>query len=153
MYGPRYYYAALPAFLFLTARGIVALGQRLPGRSGQWIAIGLAAVLITGNLFFYLPDTITESRGFNFVSGEPLKTVQETVLGQAIIFISGDEESWWEYGQFFSGNSPSLDGRIIYARDLGEENGRLVNIYPERSAYCWNSMTNELSPFPCQSGS
>jgi hypothetical protein len=151
MYGPRYYYAALPAFLLLTARGVMVLGQRLDRRTGQWLAVGLTAVFITGNLLLYMPEALADSRGFNFVSGGPLTTVEQAVEDPAIIFISGDPESWWEYGQFFSGNTPWLIGRIIYARDLGEENGRLLELYPERAAYCWNNATTELSSFPCHS--
>jgi hypothetical protein len=151
MYGPRYYYAALPAFLLLTARGIIVLGKRLDGRSGQWLAVGLTAVFITGNLLFYMPETVAGARGFNFVNGGPLTAVEEAIEGQAIVFISGNPESWWEYGQFFSGNTPWLNGRIIYARDLGEENDQLLDLYPERAVYCWNSTTSELSLFPCQS--
>lgn len=149
MYGPRYYYAALPAFLLLTARGVVILGRRLGGRSGRWLAVGLAAALIMWNLFAYLPGTIEDSRGFNFVSGGPLAAVEAAIEGEAVVFVAGDEDSWWEYGQFFSGNTPGLDGRIIYARDLGEENGRLLELYPGRAAYCWDGAAEKLEEFPC----
>jgi hypothetical protein len=149
MYGPRYYYAALPAFLLLTGRGVVMLGRRLGGRSGRWVAVGLAAAFVVGNLLFYLPETVEDSRGFNFVSGGPLAAVEEMIEGKAIVFVGGDEDSWWEYGQFFSGNTPWLDGRIVYARDLGEENGRLLDLYRGRAAYCWDGEVGALKEFPC----
>jgi 4-amino-4-deoxy-L-arabinose transferase-like glycosyltransferase len=149
MYGPRYYYAALPAFLLLTARGVVVLGRRLGGRSGRWAAVGVLAVVIGGNLLFYLPETVAESRGFNFVSGGPLAAVEAAVDGEAVVFVSAPQENWWEYGQFFSANTPWLDGRIIYARDLGQENGRLLALYPGRAAYCWDGEVGTLRPFPC----
>ncbi|MFZ0544451.1 MAG: hypothetical protein WAM60_03380 [Candidatus Promineifilaceae bacterium] len=149
MYGPRYYYAALPAFLLLTARGVSVLGQRLGGRSGQWVAVGLAAAFIVGNLLFYLPESVENTRGFNFVSGQPLAAVEKAIDGEAVVFITSHEPGWWEYGQFFSGNTPWLDGRIIFARDLGEENGRLLDLYPGRAAYCWDGETEALSAFPC----
>ncbi len=155
MYGPRYYYAAMPAFLLLTARGVVVLGQwfdgyfdRLAkdeslsgGYAGPWLAVGLTAVFIIGNLLFYLPNSVEDGRGFNFVSGGPLAAAESQIEEAAVVFVSGQPGVWWEYGQFFSGNTPWLDGRIIYARDLGEENDRLLDLYPGRVGYCWERGT------------
>ena len=43
---------------------------------------------------------------------------------------------WWQYGALFSANTPWLDGRIMYARDLGNAlNAQLMALYPDRAAY------------------
>jgi hypothetical protein len=141
MYGPRYFYAGLPAFLLLTARGVVILGHRLGEQGGQYVAVGLTAVLILGNLLNYLPETIEDGRAFNFVTRAALTGVEAEIEEEAVVFVSVTPGAWWEYGQFFSGNTPWLDGRISYARDLGGENGRLLELYPNRTAYCWESET------------
>lgn len=139
MYGPRYWYGLLPAFLLLTARGVGALGRGAEeeGSSGVGVVGVVVLLLLLGNLAGYLPRAVETYRGFNFVSGRPLAEVEAAVEGKAVVFIAGHEADWWTYGQFFSDNNPWLDGRLIYARDLGEENGRLLALYPNRPAYRW----------------
>lgn len=141
MYGPRYYYAALPSFLLLTVRGIEAAGEWLNGRTADRHAItGLVALLVAGNLALNLPQQVTAHRGYNFISGEPLAQVERAIHGRGIVFVHNDEVNWWEYGCFFSGNTPWLDGRLLFARDLGEEeNGRLLAFYPGYQAYQWRN--------------
>lgn len=94
-------------------------------------------LLLLGNLIGYLPKAVETHRGYNFVSGRPLAEVEAAVEGEAVLFIADHEADWWTYGQFFSGNTPWLDSRILYTRDLGEENGRLLALYPNRPAYRW----------------
>lgn len=60
------------------------------------------------------------------------------VDGKALVFIGNEAANWWKYGRFFSGNTPWLDGRIVYARDLGdEENDRLLPYCPDYHPYRW----------------
>jgi hypothetical protein len=65
---------------------------------------------------------------------------------QAILFIDiTDKNNWWEYGRYFSSNTPWLDGPIIYTRDLGEQdNDRLLALYPHFQAYLVSG--DQLSP-------
>jgi 4-amino-4-deoxy-L-arabinose transferase-like glycosyltransferase len=137
MYGPRYYYAALPALLLLTARGIQAAGARIGGPAGKRVAIGLVMVLVAGNAFFYMPNVLEAYRDYNYVSGAESALVAEAVQGNTVVFVTVGYD-WWDYGRFFSHNTPRLDGRVIYARDLGEErNHRLMALYPQYQAYLW----------------
>ena len=58
----------------------------------------------------------------------------------ALVFVAAAKADWWEYGAFFNGNTPWLDGSIIYARDLGaDENRRLQAEFPSRAAYLWRN--------------
>jgi hypothetical protein len=107
------------------------------GRGARWPAYGLLAALLLGNLLLYLPQTAREFRQYNFVSGRPRAEVEKAITGEALVFIANHEPDWWTYGQFFSGNTPWLDGRIIYARDLGGENKFLLALFPGRPAYRW----------------
>jgi hypothetical protein len=135
MYGPRYLYAAVPALLLLTARGVLALAGM--GQSGRLAAAVLVGALILGNLLFYLPGQVQAHRGYNLVSGREQAAVEAAAPDNALVFVEPGQGDWWSYGVFFSGNSPWLDGRIIYARDLGEENGRLMAVLGERPAFRW----------------
>jgi hypothetical protein len=137
MYGPRSYYAAMPAFLLLTARGVQAAGDWL-GRSGSRVMMAVTAILVMGNALFYLPNAIEGHREYNFVSGGNVAQVEERIQGKGILFVTTNALDWWDYGNFFSSNSPWLDGRIIYARDLGDEqNERLLRRYPGYQGYRW----------------
>lgn len=134
MYGPRYFYGSLPALLLLTARGIRALAQR----QGRWPTAILLTILIGGNLFFYLPQRADSYRGFNFVVGDKVAQVDTAVSAneQALIFVETPTNNWWEYGELFLGNRPWLNGRLIFARDLGyQANRTLQTQYPNRTAY------------------
>lgn len=138
MYGPRYLYIALPALLLLTARGVNAAAawpsSQPKVRSKAVIVILLMMVL--GNLLFYLPSQIEIHRGYNFVSRAGVDRVETQVQRPALVFVVGESGLWWEYGQFFIGNTPWLDGEVIYARDLGDTANRaLRDLYPERYSY------------------
>ena len=132
MFGPRYYYAALPALLLLTARGLQALSERF----GVAATGAFLAVVVVVSLILYWPGAAASQRGYNFISREEQAVVEEQIEGQALVFIPIAD--WWDYGRFFSGNTPWLDGRIIYAHDLGhEQNTRLQQSYPGRASYLW----------------
>lgn len=146
MYGPRYFYAAMPAFLLLSARGIQATATWIGGKPGQLAAAAVTGLLIVANLAFFLPGEMAAHRGFNFVDADPRSAVEEAIPGQAIVFITNNAANWWEYGRFFSSNTPWLDGRIIYARDLGSEaNLRLLSYFPDHQPYQLEN--GSLEPF------
>lgn len=150
-YGPRYYYAALPAFLLLTVRGIQATaakigvergnagfqGAHVRVQAGKFVMIVLVVAFVLGNLLLSLPNFLDWYQGYNFIDRPSLVFPEEQLGGQAILFVNvTDNNNWWEYGRFFNNNTPWLDGPVIYARDLGDqENSRLLVLYPNFQAY------------------
>ena len=161
-YGPRYFYAALPALVILTARGATALaaygrGQQqsphpqmwtdavsrgaseaAPSADGRQWAVAFILLLLVGYNLVTLPGRIDNYRGYNFVSAEGRRTVEASVETPALVFVTASEADWWEYGAFFSGNTPWLDGPVVYARDLDQdENARLRAAFPDRHIYWW----------------
>jgi hypothetical protein len=140
MYGPRYYYAVLSALLLLTARGL----QTLRGRSGPTATTFVFTVLLVLALIFYWPGALTSLRGHNFISKEERLLVEEQIQGPALVFVPVTD--WWDYGRFFSGNTPWLDGRIIYAHDLDQAQNRCLQLtYPDRAAFLWQPDTNSVT--------
>lgn len=142
-YGPRYFYAALPALILLSGRGLSALA----GATGRR-ATGLLLLALVAYSLVALPAHIDAYRGYNFVSREQRAAVEQAVNGPALVFVSVSETDWWEYGSFFSGNSPWLDGEFVYARDRGSAaNEALRAAFPGRAAYLWrDGRLNPLSP-------
>jgi hypothetical protein len=145
-YGPRYFYAALPPLVLLTARGATALASAV-GRGTTGVALWSAVILtllIAWNLL-HLPTRLESYRGYNFISAEPRTAVESAISPPALIFVAASEVDWWEYGVFFTGNTPRLDGDFVYARDLGAaENARLRAHFPGRAAYLWRE--GQLTP-------
>ena len=137
-YGPRYFYAALPALVILTARGVTAF-LSIDGRF-RLLTIIIPLLLLGYNLY-HLPGHIAAYQGYNFVSAAGLRSVEAVAQPPALVFVSASEADWWEYGAFFSGNTPWLDGPIIYARDLDPaENARLRAHFPDRRNYRWDGV-------------
>ena len=140
MFGPRYYFVALPALLLLTARGLQSLSQH----SGRGATGFLFALLLLSALVNYWPDAIASLHGYNFIDAQEQRLVGAQIDGPALLFVPVKE--WWDYGRFFSGNTPWLDGSIIYAHDLGDEqNGCLQAAFPERAAYRWDPQTESVT--------
>jgi len=132
-YGPRYFYAALPSLVLLSARGLSALAGATSRRATGLLLLALVAYSLVA-----LPAHIEAYRGYNFVSREQRAAVEQAVDGPALVFVSVSETDWWEYGSFFSGNSPWLDGEFVYARDGGlAANEALRAAFPGRAAYLW----------------
>lgn len=144
MYGPRYLYGALPALLLLTARGVEALANWLGGRWGWWVTAVPLSLLILGNSFT-LPSRMDSYRGFNFVEEDKVAAVATAVPPdeKALIFVTSPTGGWWEYGALFVGNEGVVNGRLVFARDLGDEaNEALLSYYPTHVPYRFDE--NEL---------
>jgi 4-amino-4-deoxy-L-arabinose transferase-like glycosyltransferase len=169
MFGPRYYYEALPMLALLTARGavimagmskeIVAKRLNIPLWSAKgWQPSGALAggliltALLSYNLFAYLPGQITQYRNYNYVNADAQETILGYDLRQALVFVEDDPEwYWWKYGQLFSANTPLLDSEIIFARDLGEvKNQELMAAFPDRTPYLWDGY--QLEPLQHNEG-
>lgn len=157
MYGPRYYYVAIPWLALLTARGLEELYRwplRLP-----WIAPSdrlaallvptlLGAALLIYNLRVYLPAQVPIYHGYNFSSAASIDAVQRAGIHHALIFVASNPPGqWWSYGEVFSSNSPLLDTDVVYARDLGRSDRNLIRLYPGRHYYrLVNTQLTRLSP-------
>jgi 4-amino-4-deoxy-L-arabinose transferase-like glycosyltransferase len=135
IYGPRYWYEAMPFLWLLSARGLVKLwswarGWR-PGRS--LVQIGLAA-LIALNVATTVPSKFALWRGLYFVTNEPWQAVQQAGLHNALVIVKG--KLWTDYGAVLWANSLTLDGDLVFARDQGGEvNAAVIAQYPGRQVF------------------
>ena len=128
MYGPRFYLEAMGFLALLTARGLLLLGP----------IVGplLLGALLVVNGYLYLPVQLPSLRGYNFVSKVSVQAVEQAGITNAVVFVDpGPPNEWWNYGMVFSSNTPRLDTDVIYARDLGERNRELMELYPNRNFY------------------
>ena len=95
-----------------------AMGARLVARLDT-----LAALRRPG-----LPAGLTEDRNLRIPTGEPLRP-------ECVDEIAVDRTGFLAFAPFLYLNNASLDGDIVWARDLRERNGRLLDRYPERAVF------------------
>jgi hypothetical protein len=134
--GPRFWLEAAPVLCVLTAEGIMAAPELIEGRftkhgAGRQFVASVIAIGFLYAMIFNLPAlTRAYSRSFWNVTPklDQLVKTQTPAGSKALVFIEGDQN----YGSGFVFNTPALDGRIIYARDMGEKNKLLISQYKDR---------------------
>ena len=148
--GPRFLYEAAGTVILLCARGILRLPQFLQEISDSGLserrvygmtALAVAVCLIIGWSGNMPALARTYSDSYWDVNADVLKTVKRAGISNAIVFTRS------YYGCVLLGNSPTFDGDVIFARDLGEKNKRLMSEYPDRTYYITegNTLRNYIS--------
>jgi hypothetical protein len=160
IFGPRYWYEALPFLLLLAGRGIDWLGQgvatvlgRRPtpegglGRAGWLVPGALIGILILFNLAQVLPGQWRAYTGYNDVSADSLHRVTAARLDRALVFVALQPAyPRRDFGKVFFANDPLLRGAVVYARDLGPDHNRaLLAAFPDRSPY-YLPLTGPVQP-------
>ncbi|GAB4443632.1 MAG: hypothetical protein Kow0031_25920 [Anaerolineae bacterium] len=146
---PRYYYDALPAFLLLTARGILILSQALGRLRPRLAALPLLLVagLVAWNLAFNLPPQLAAQRTKYGISPAPLQAVAQANLPQPALVLVRHVDSWADFAAPFSANSPTLNGPLLFAIAWDDNWARqLRRQFPDRS--CWELSGVTLTPCP-----
>ena len=175
MHGPRYWYEALPFLVLLAARGadraaeVLANGagwlrRALLGGEGRPLWAGVLVVyavvlaLVGGSVYGWLlgnqdgwhadfvPDRATSLRGFNQIDDRLVGLIDEAGLDNALVLVEVCPH-WWCYGNVFWMNSPTLDGDIVFARDLEGRRAELFQAYPDRAVYVATYTSPSLVPF------
>jgi 4-amino-4-deoxy-L-arabinose transferase-like glycosyltransferase len=176
MHGPRYWYAAAPLLALLTARGADRAAEvlsDLAGRLRSRITGGQGATLWPGVLVVYpvvlalvgagiygwllgrhtswgdefVPNKAVALRSFNNVDDRLVQLVDDSDIHDALVLV-GDCLPWQCYGSLFWLNNTTLDGDIVYAKDIPERRAELFAAYPNRYVYIANYLPPaSLSPF------
>jgi 4-amino-4-deoxy-L-arabinose transferase-like glycosyltransferase len=145
IYGPRYWYEAMPFFLLVAGRGLDLLGRvawRVAGRTSsgrvRWVVPGgLFAVFTLYTLTQGIPWQASVYRDYNDITPAAVASAESAGLSNALVFVElhADRPNR-DYGKVFFANDPLLRGPVVYARDLGaEKNAELARLHPEREPY------------------
>ena len=137
-FGPRFLYEAATPLILLTARGVLRLpvllrhglaihAPRLRVRQMTTLAIVVSLIAMLAGPLPYL--LATYSRHFYSVDASILKAVERAGIRQGLVFVGP------RFASVFAANRPLLDGGVIFARDLGDRNGRLEARYPGYPCY------------------
>lgn len=141
LYGPRYYYEALPGLAIVSAAGIAFIGgwsgqaRRLVGLRRRAIT-GLFAGLIAVDLVFYLPARLTSMRHLYGISRQALAPFRAANLGRALVVVH-PEHHWTEYGALLTLTPPfsSTDATLLTIFLGGDQDEDLVRDFPGRTLY------------------
>ena len=130
-----------------------AKGLRIPTDSsgavrndlGYRTAILLAIVVVS--LAGILPSRFAVySRRGHYYNIE--QVIEHSVTTPAVVSISPtDKKRIFPYMAGFQLNTASIDGPVIYVRDLPEHDTELISAYPNRHFYRFDVNTRKLIPF------
>jgi hypothetical protein len=173
MYGPRYWYEALPLLMLLSARGAERAGNFLVGvtkwLSTRWARLELrhawppyaaayacALALCGFSVYAWLfgndpswrvenvPAQASALRGLNGIDGELNELIDDADLENALVVVEACPH-WQCYGTVFWRNSPALDGDVVYARD--SNSAALFAAFPDRLVYAASGNPPSLAPY------
>lgn len=151
--GPRYVFEALPCIIAIGAGAVVALHRRLAGagvahaRAAAVIALGLAfcfaystAVVVGTDVPRFPPPQRADLRVFD--------AVEASAQRPAVVFMPVPPGNRFtrRLVAAVARNSPTMDGPILYVRDLGERNREVAAKYPGRHLYRWSDERGALLP-------
>ena len=136
--GPRYYFEAIPALVYLTVRGVTGVSRRLTGRLRflPWCIVAASTV-------FFPLDLLPEASEVGFrgvyraVRNQSSANYAVGGKNRALVFITGDTTT---FSSGFLANDIELKAPVIYARDMGpERNRRVLSSHPGRTPYLFQS--------------
>ncbi len=84
-----------------------------------------------------VPMRLSSMKNFNGVNRSIQNEVDKWKISDAVVFV--DDRRWQGFGSVSCFNHPSLDTDVVFARDKGPENYKVVmEMFPGKSAY-WTS--------------
>jgi hypothetical protein len=137
----RYFYALVPLFILLTARGIHEIRQSLQQRGIPINQVNSACYVaaLLGIIFMIhtriIPQLTPGGKQRNIL----YNIVREKGIEHAVIFVGscGEDLTGWRKG--LAQSNPDFDGPIIYAHNHCEHNIKLMEQYPDRDYYLFTS--------------
>ncbi|HEY70529.1 MAG TPA: hypothetical protein G4O08_08105 [Anaerolineae bacterium] len=140
LFGPRYYYEALPGLAIANALGIAWLGGWI-GKATRWLSlrrkalVALVGLLWMVNLCMYLPPRLDGMKGLYGVYGAAKQPVLDADLGRALIIVH-TTGTWYDYGNLVTLGPPYLEGDLLLAISQGSKtNEQLIEAYPDLPIY------------------
>ncbi len=139
LYGPRYYFEALPGLAIVSAVGVAWIGgwlsesQRLAHL--RRLAVGALIVTLLGlNVLFYLPARVGGMRGLYGISKEPIAALQDQDLEGALILVHAD--SWHRYATLRLLSPPFTSRDLLVAWSFNSAcDARVQEAYADRMIY------------------
>ena len=144
-WGPRYLWEGMP-FLCITVADWIVCRWKIGGvHARKFLLIFVIASVATSGILFIKQAEFTNEASLQRRSLYDL--AERTMKGPAIVFFHGFLGSRLVMAEEDAvRNSPFLDGRILYAHDLGDRNKELMIAYPDREYYRGTYDREHLQP-------
>jgi len=140
LFGPRYYYEALPGLTIGSAMGVAWLGGWI-GKLSRWqyarrvASAALIFFLILVNITMYLPLRIGGMHGLYDVNRAAMQPIEEADLGRSLVFVH-TPGSWYEYGRLITLVPPFSEGDLLLVISRGTANNeQVIEAYPDLPVY------------------
>jgi len=127
--GPFYYLPVLIPLAMLGARGLLTLFQH---RCRAALGLTVLMVIVNGGLVAY---HLAQNYAYTQENRAIYRPFTEQKLDNALVFVPPLYGPFLLHPFAYLGNTPTLDGPILYAVNRGRHNFALVAAYPERTAY------------------
>ncbi len=139
LFGPRYYYEALPALAVASAVGVAWLGGWLGDslrmvRPRRLAMTALITLIISLNCIFYLPARVGGMQGLYGISRSYLLPLQQADLKNALVLVHSD--TWHRYGTLLMLTSPFTPSDVLVAWGIGPElDAQVIRDFSDRLIY------------------
>lgn len=139
LFGPRYYFEALPGLAVVSAAGVLWLGGWVgetprPSRLRRTVAATFFLFLLGLNFLIYLPIRFDSLRGLYGIERERMRPLQEADLGNALVIVQADQ--WMEYGAVLTLTQPFTESELLLAwTNIPERINQLVQAFQDREIY------------------
>jgi 4-amino-4-deoxy-L-arabinose transferase-like glycosyltransferase len=149
IFGPRYYFEGLFSLTIISGVGIAWLAGWPISRNEIWpryegwkrfrplLVLALVAVMVIGNLVYYIPPRLENLRGLYGMERAdltPFFTEKVKELTPAVIVVH--PKSWMEYGVLLDLQSPTLNSPYIFIFSRSQEEDEALRAeFPERDFY------------------
>lgn len=133
-WGPRYLWETMPFLCITAADWIICRWQAGSLRARKFLLALVVMSFVTSGMIFarqaeYVEESSRQRRALYDLA-------DATIKEPAIVFIHGHLGNRLIIAEEDAvRNSPFLDGRILYAHDLGDKNPQLMAYYPDREYY------------------
>ncbi len=149
---------AVAAWRARTARQPDAAARTAGRAAGLAVVYGCLVALMCWSLYAWLlgrhegwsatsvPENAAALRGYDRVDDRMQVLLDQAVLDNALVLVEPCLD-WECYGSVFWMNTPSLDGNIVFARNLPEHNQALFQAFSDRGVYVADYAARTLVPF------
>ncbi len=143
-----------------SARRALGGGEGRPLWAGVLVVYALVFALVGSGVYgwllgreegwqdIFVPERPESLEGLYGVDDRLVRLVDETELDNALVLVEPCDLSWnWGcYGSVFWLNSPTLDGDVVFAKDLKKHREEILRAFPGREVYIATYRTPSLVP-------
>jgi hypothetical protein len=134
-YGPRFYYEGFPLLVLAAVSTVVRESMFAEKRLAGRFAFYLFAVSMAACVPLFAWHAGVESRVI-WERQEPYRLATQQQLERAVVFVSTKSGATRPMAiRDLTRNGVEPTGQVLFVRDLGPENARLMRYYPDRSFY------------------